>query len=271
MAQPSDKTTETLESVLHAHVFRDPETAMVLPESATYALKLSRKKNLELEDVVDCALIDPLLSARLFAVANSARFRGDVQVTTVRMAAARLGTTGCRDMLLQYAALRMMSVNRPAYDALLRSVLERCIRSAQTARTLAPRFSIDADTAYFAALMQDLGYARCVQIFVQHSKFIPTESAMVAAIETVHCIVGAQLVHAWKLPSEIAEVCLHHDAPGNRPLSQLVYLANRVVAVCEGDKLLEAELTANLLGLGFTNEQVLVMLQDAWRDLQWVA
>ncbi len=271
MTLRSDKESESLESVLSAHVFRDPETLMVLPESATYALKLSRKKHLELEDVVDCALIDPLLGARLFSVANSARFRGDVQVTTIRMAAARLGTTGCRDLLLQYAAMRMMSINRPAYDALLRKVLERCIRSAQVARAIAPRFALDTDTAYLAALMQDLGYARCAQIFAQHLKATPTESAMIEAIESVHCIVGAQLVHAWKLPPEVAEVCLHHDAPGNRPLSLLVYVANRIVVVCEGDKLIEAELTANLLGFGFTNAHVVAMMQEACRELQRVA
>ncbi len=268
---PSDSSTESLDRILNTYALKDLRNLPPMPQSASTALQLARKRPLELEEIVVYALTDPLLSARLLSVANSTRFRGATQLNTITAAATRMGTTGCRELLLQYACLRMLSSHRPPYATVLGKVFDRSVRSAQVTHRVADHFFVESDVAYLAALMQDLGYARCVQTLAQHLKTPPTEADMIEAIEPVHGEVGAHLIKAWNLPADFAEVCEHHHAPGQRKLPLMVNIANQVVAVCEGDKILAGELTYGLRELGFTAKQVAALFSEAARELQWVA
>lgn len=270
MVRPSD-ATESLHDILYKHAFRDPEGLMRLPEGAIYAVGLARSKSLEIEDIVDFAVTNPPFARRLLGSVNGANHRGDSWVAKLRLAAVCLGVSECRMLLLQHACSRILSTNRPGYNAILRKVFDRSVRAAQMARAIADHFEIDADTGYFAALMQDLGYARCVQTIAEHMRTPPPETALADAIEPVHCIAGAQLVYAWKLPAELAEVCLHHETPGRSQLSQLVHTANKIIAACDDDKTLDDELTASLSAFGFSQDRIAAIIEDASRDLRWAA
>ncbi len=270
MVRPSD-VTESLSDILYKHAFRDPEGLMRLPEGAIYAVKLAQAPTLEIEDVVDFAVTNPPFSRRLFGSVNGANYRAETWIAKLRLAAICLGISECRILLMQHACMRILSTNRPGYNAILRKVFDRSVRAAQMARALADHFQVDPDTGYLSALMQDLGYARCVHTIADHRRAPPSEAAMVDAIEAVHCIAGAQLVHAWKLPVELAEVCLHHEATGRSKLAQLVHIANRIIAACDEDKALDDELTTSLAAFGFSAEQIDIVIEDASRDLRWAA
>ncbi len=199
----------------------------VLGPAAERALELARARDFEVRDVVQLAEHHGPFAARLMAVANSALYYRGVTISSLPLAVARLGVQAVRDVLYQcvYSAALF---DAPGYRDLVSDTFRHGALVAHLCRAIAPRVRLDADTAFLAGLLHDIGRARCLKLAARWARTDADRAESLAAIDLVHARAGAELAGAWKLPDPIVEACAHHHEPEERSWARLVHVADRV-------------------------------------------
>jgi HD-like signal output (HDOD) protein len=182
---------------------------------------------------------DPVISAKILRLANSARFRGARESTSIEDAAMRLGFNTMRTLVLASAVTGAFSA--PAsFD--LKGFWLKSFQVASIARVLARQGGHDAEVAFTCGLMHNIGEL-LIQTGAPHmverlnARRATTSSPGHAADETVQLgfgypEVGAELARRWNLPQQIQDGIAYQarprQAPGNAPLPLLVAQASEV-------------------------------------------
>ncbi len=194
-----------------------------LPRGATEALRLARMPSIDFDDFARIAAADPPLAARIVSVANSAAYApaGRSKLASVRQAAVRIGLQATRDVLYQ-VAYSSVFVEAPGFRDRIEVTFQHGAAVARMARRFARARGLDADVAFLAGLLHDLGRARCWKLVARHRDKAVTLDVAIAAVDDLHCIAGAELAAAWRLPEEVVEACRWHHEPAPRSYPLLV-------------------------------------------------
>lgn len=179
---------------------------------------------------------DPIMTARLLAIANSARFNLSRGVTSVAEALPLLGLNELRDMT--YAAA-VASAFRQVGGVNMEQFWRYSLNTAKLARKLAMD-TPNVSAAFTAGLVHAAGE------LVLH-RALPAQMAELDAVVPVfdlqraaaeqrvlgysYAQVGAAFASAWSLPPVLVNVLAHHvdptTVPGSRePLAAVVHLAS---------------------------------------------
>ncbi len=240
----------TIREALARDLARGTSDLPTLPRGVADALRLARKPTLDFGEIEKVSGEYPPLAARLLAVANSALYalRGAPRIASVRRAAIRMGIQATRDVLYQVAYATMF-VDAPRFRELIESTFQHGVRCAPYGRLLAGERGLDADTAFLAGLLHDIGRARCWKLIAGLRGRVDVDEAE-AAVAEVHAAAGAELATAWHLPDEVAEACMWHHEPKGR-VFPLIAAASDALAVVETtrDHLDEARAVLAELGL----------------------
>ena len=183
---------------------------------------------------------DPMLTAELLRIVNSAFFGIEGGVRTAAHAVTVLGQRALRNLVLCISirdALRPEAM--PGFD--MQGYWEDALRRAVAARRLAETLAIRNPDEYFTAgLLQDFGllamfFAR-PQIIPQWPEFRGADPETRYQMEqqefgTRHDDIGAMLAQAWSLPEELHAALAHHHAA---ILDDLPAAQQRLCAVCLG-------------------------------------
>ena len=192
------------------------------PQSAIRVVHACSQPDFHAEELGEIISHDPILSAELLRVANSAYFGFANEVSSVARAVTVIGQRALRNLVLCIAmrdALRQDQL--PAFP--IDEFWEASLRRAVCARCLASVVGLDADECFTAGLLQDFGLL--VLMYVMHHRISEwPELAQMSPDEryehelglfhTSHDKVGLQLAQAWDLPRELRfAMGAHHDLP----------------------------------------------------------
>ena len=199
-----------------------------MPRAAAQLLQTSDEASsvTELEAIAGS---DPALAAQLLGAANSALYGSRSRISRLRDALMRLGVPAARKTLLAASFSALFTTKH------LREIWAHSRQVAAAACSFAGLCDADADTAFAAGLLHDLGR---VAFFAFPAPMQTAERARPAAgfpliyAETLayggdHAAVGADLLRSWRVPLEISEAVAHHHRPecsGSR-LHAAVHLA----------------------------------------------
>jgi HD-like signal output (HDOD) protein len=162
---------------------------------------------------------DPVLSAKLLRLANSAFFNVSRTVATVNDALNLLGFVMVRNMVLGSGIAGAFKVS-PGMDA--PGFWHACLATACAARWLAPRAGQGADIAFTVGLMHGIGH------FVLHAGLPEAMAKIDAAIAPLDvrraaeerrrlgydfAQVGAELARRWRFPESMAAAMAAVPAP----------------------------------------------------------
>jgi putative nucleotidyltransferase with HDIG domain len=212
----------------------------------------------ELDDVASTAksvativATEPVLTATLLRVANSASTGVRREIVTVADAVAYLGFSTVKALFLrlQLGSLFGSSSGGGAYDA--EKLWSHSMAVAQVAEDLARRVGhADPQLALTLGLLHDIGKVAINSQFPAAVKqswetggaadesFLARERRLFGAD---HAFIGAYLATQWKLPDELATMIrLHHLpqgqslplAPASRRALYVVHVANQLVKYC---------------------------------------
>lgn len=196
-------------------------TIPVLPriyQQLTEALNRGEVNDKEIEAIVER---QPILVARLLAVANSA-FSGSMQnFTTVGQAIAYLGTNAVRYMALKCGMIGAMQ--HPIIGHVkAEDIVAHSGRVATIARLLAMRLGFDTLTVEettIGGLLHDVGQLILMENFPDLYRDLPLETARndrwLSSYErerlgASHAEVGAYVLASWGLAQWVVETVLHH-------------------------------------------------------------
>lgn len=186
---------------------------------------------------------DQGLTSRILAVANSAFYGLQQQVTSVQRAATVLGLKEIRNIVLALGVQGMVRGRTLPVDFDLVTYWRHQLTVALTVKLLAQETRYpDPDNLFTAGLLHDLGK----MIVAMHA---PEDWAAIAALRREkgmafhkaedawwgieHGVVGALVLKSWNLPLDLHEpVNWHHAplaAPDHRTQSKLLCLADMLV------------------------------------------
>jgi len=207
---------------------------------------------------------DQAIAARVLRIANSSFYGLQTRVGTVQEAVVVLGFRSVRAMVVSVAATNCFSPRAcPGFDHA--AFWRHCVGAALCARALARPARMNAELAFTAGLLHDIGrlvlvtcfpeeYAATLAYGEQHD--CPALVAERDVLGLDHAQVGEALAERWRFSPLLREAIGGHHAPQDYPASSLAGLIH------------VADLTARALDFAnVPNERVSPMSGVAWNRL----
>jgi len=223
--RPKAQTPATLLEAIERDLARGTAALPILPKGAREALRLAKKPDVDMNEIVEVIEGDPALTARLLAVANSAIYNRGFAMTSVRRAVVRLGLQATRDILYQ-AVYAAVLYDVPSFKARVEATFVHGVVTSRVARRIAQIVGVDEDAAFLSGLLHDVGKGRLYKIANKLGRVDPDDAEVHEAVDVLHTRSSADLCRAWRLAPEIIEACAWHHEPKNSKLAQVVAAAD---------------------------------------------
>lgn len=223
----SDTLVERLQGLFASPQYRPP----VLPTVAIQIMELSQRPSITFDEVVGVLEKDPLLAARVLSTASSALYAGMSQVTSLKQASVRLGLKTLRDLVLE-AAMNLRVFRVPGYEEPMERLRRHSSVTAQIARVVCKRASVEAEHAFICGLLHDVGYAAGILALVENKK--PGDRLqyedMAPAVAAYHEEATALVGKLWKLHAPILDVISRHHrlGPSAPPLVPVLIVSEQL-------------------------------------------
>ena len=221
---------------------------------------------------------DQALSSQVLKIANSAFYRGLIEVGTVRAAIIRLGMREIGRIVLMAASEQHFRSRDRTIALVMKKLWQHSVGCAYGTAWLARRrdCGVEQSQAFFAGLFHDVGKLFVLMVIEQikrkNKSLKLTDSLLMEAMNRLHAREGSRLLTRWNMPEHLHVIARDHHAveiDGQNRLLLLVRMANLVcrklgIGLAEdGSLLLAATPEANLLGLTGTD---LAELEGALED-----
>ena len=221
---------------------------------------------------------DQALSSQVLKIANSAFYRGLVEVGTVRAAIIRLGMREIGRIVLMAASEQHFRSRDRTIALVMKKLWQHSVGCAYGTAWLARRrdCGVEQSQAFFAGLFHDVGKLFVLMVIEQikrkNKSLKLTDTLLMEAMNRLHAREGSRLLTRWNMPGHLHVIARdHHNAEidAQNRLLVLVRMANLVcrklgIGLAEdGSLLLAATPEANLLGLTGTD---LAELEGALED-----
>lgn len=180
---------------------------------------------------------DQALVARVMRVANSAFFGFSGQIGTISEAIAVLGFNNLRGLVTAAAIINAFPRGGDHFDG--SAFWRHSIAAAVCARVLAKRVGLNAETAFTAGVLHDIGRLVIAIHFPQQlaqlghqegGSTVASLQAEWAALGFDHAALGGELAKRWNFPPPIRDaIALHHSSPGpgaGKTLPDVIFVAN---------------------------------------------
>ena len=203
-----------------------------IPKVAQDLIQQFDNPNTSLDAVANNISLDPVIAAKVLRLANSARFRGAREASSVEDAASRLGFNTLRTLVLASAVTGAFKTDS-GFD--LKGFWLHSFQVASICRLLAKSRGVAAETAFTCGMMHNIGelliQTGAPELAARLNRSGKTDAAGRVALETLQLgfgfpEVGAELARRWQLPEVIQQaIALQarpHQAPADMPLPRLV-------------------------------------------------
>ncbi len=198
------------------------EDRVTLPPFDKTALRVQQeiqKQDVQISKIEKLIIADPAMSSQILKIANSAFFRGLVNVMTVRDAIVRLGLNEITRMVMILSQKNLYET-KDQYIKNYRNILwQHALVCALSSQWVAREAGFDnlAQEVFFAALLHDIGKLFLITVVekIKTTKdvpFIPSKSVVSEIIKSQHTVQGYNLLRKWNIPEKYCQVVKeHHD------------------------------------------------------------
>jgi HD-like signal output (HDOD) protein len=218
-------------------IARELSGDVVFPTSFDVILRLRKDlqdPEISLRKITSLITLEPLLSARVVALANSAFYNpGSSPVRDLQRAVERIGLQAVRTTSLAIA-MKQLLLARDVVSSQVQAdrLWQHSLRSASAAYVLAKNLTrINPDEALVAGMIHDIGAFYMIHRASQYEELVLRPESTKYLVIRWHESVGHALAIALGLPEQIADAMLDHDQPRPTPepprtLVDIVYLSN---------------------------------------------
>ncbi|MBI1892388.1 MAG: HDOD domain-containing protein [Burkholderiales bacterium] len=186
---------------------------LILPDVALKIQEIIRSGESDMDVLVEAIKLDPSLTARLIAVANSTYYRADKECKTLKAAVLRIGFKEACDCALALSTRDLFQSDSQLFADMLHRMWEHSLAVGCCAGLLANRLHVASSESYYTmGLLHDIGKLLLANILkdLYKSGKIIDPAAISEVMDTYHHQFGAQLLKKWKYPEPFIELVLHH-------------------------------------------------------------
>lgn len=213
MSDSQDAFVEQLKGIVIQRVADDDVPLPSLPHVLMNALTELRKEDFDLAQVTELLEADPLVTARVLRLSNSAVYASRQPILTIGAAVGRVGGLALRPFLTEIAAERVFASKNPEINKACRGLWQHSVATAIVSRDLAAKvFRLGhgdiAEAAYMAGLLHDMGKPILAAVLLDAEKrllgarsatWLTTESWL-NLLGSAHRSVGLLVAAQWQMP-----------------------------------------------------------------------
>ena len=188
---------------------------------AAKVLQLASKGDVSLLQLADLICSDSAFGSEIIAIVNSALYNLARPVTSIQQAVSFLGLERVKSLAVMVGVRTFLGPSEK--DPAVKACWTHSLACAIIASEVASSGSLESETAYTGGIMHDIGrVALSVVHPQQYAQFLLQPHENVQEIlqqergwfEVDHCEAGANLVRAWELPQEFADITSRHHLSG---------------------------------------------------------
>jgi HD-like signal output (HDOD) protein len=192
------------------------------------------KKDLSNTDLARVVGSEPLLSARVVALANSVALNpAGKEVSDLKNAVMMVGQNSVRSLAVSLAMDQIAHAKEiEPFKAQAKQVWEHSLEVAAVAHVLAGRQGLASpDEALFTGLVHDLGHFYLMWRATKFPELVERPDQLRDIVHEWHPGIGSALLQSLDLPESVSRACDEHElapallVPGS--LSELLSVANR--------------------------------------------
>lgn len=189
---------------------------LVFPTSLGATMKIRRalaNPDIALEQVARVVASEPVLSAKVLAMANSASLNPQGRkITDLRSAVSLLGMAALRNLALA-VGLKQLAENQYTGQMAehMHALWQRSLRVAACALVLAHlSHRVSADKAMLAGLLHDIGKFYILNRAHHYQASLGDPAAIWPLIEQWHTSIGSAILEDWDVPAEIRQAVIEY-------------------------------------------------------------
>lgn len=221
----------------HINRFIEEEN-VVLPVFGSAAMRVQQelvKKNPDMKVVINLIYGDQSLSSQVLQIANSAFYKGLVDIVTVKAAIVRLGMQEVGRICLLAAAKNQFTSKHKSLKIVMKKLWQHSVGCAIAARWLAKKGGYEEleSKAFFAGLFHDVGKLIVLMVIEELIKkkidVTITSDLFHEAMTSLHNQHGYDILKSWNLAEEYCVIARDHnleDFDNKNQLLAIVRLAN---------------------------------------------
>lgn len=204
-----------------------------LPTVAGRILQLAQDPEVQVSAVTDAVVSDPVLAARVLALANAAA--NGPQVQGLDAAILRLGLRKLRDMVFA-ESMRAKVFPARGYRELLEPSWRLSLGAAIACEALSKATGIEREAAFLVGLLHDIGTPTLVTTILEYERKNGGqpigEELVELALSQLHEEIGAHVLRKWGMPEAVVVGArLHHryePVTSPEPAHKLIRAANQI-------------------------------------------
>lgn len=204
---------------------------------ATVKVRLAlNNPNVDAERLAQVVSAEPLLSAKLVRLANSAALNpGGRPVGDVKSAVMRVGFAAVRTLAVSVAMEQLLaSKDLEAWFDKARDIWLHSVDVAAVAWVLARRFGrLNPDEALFAGLVHNIGHFYLLSRAVRYPELAAAPEELDALLHEWHAGVGHAVLDTLGLPEDVLRAVAEHESEEARvpprDLTDVLVLANQLL------------------------------------------
>lgn len=252
-----------------AEVLSGASALPTLPEVARFIITTIDDDTSNADSLVTLLNTDPAIVARILAAANSSVFGLSSHVDSMREAILVLGLEEIRSITLATAVVDRFNMKSANFDP--RMLWRHSLGVATCARLIAEQNQFNAETAFTAGLLHDIGQLLLFAVAPQSFEEVLVrrqrlDETIIEAEQAVfgfdHAVAGGELLKKWRLPADIVDGILGHHDPERGDFGEM------------GDLIHVAEVLSHALDLGELPNNRVPNLSDlacARMGIEWSA
>jgi HD-like signal output (HDOD) protein len=193
-------------------LFQHPDALPTAPKLVQELIESFNSENVSSDEIVRKVAIDPVLSAKLLRLANSAYFHVSRSIGTVEDAVSMLGFVTVRTLVISNGLVNGFKA-MPGFD--LKSFWRYCLHTAVIAKWLSKKVQQNGDQAFTVGLMHAIGqlvmHTAMPEQMLQLDKIAGPLDPRRLDLETTSfgynfARVGAELASLWHFPASFSTV-----------------------------------------------------------------
>lgn len=213
MSDSQDAFVDQLKGIVIQRVADDDVPLPSLPQVLMNSLKELRKDDFDLAQITSFLEADPLVTARVLRLANSAAYASRQPIVTIGAAVGRVGGLALRPFLTELAAERVFASKNNEINKACRGLWQHSVATGMVARDLAAKvFRLGhgdiAEAAYMAGLLHDIGKPILAAVLLDAEKRLLgaraatwlTTEAWLNLLGSAHRSVGLLVAAQWDMP-----------------------------------------------------------------------
>jgi HD-like signal output (HDOD) protein len=207
---------------LSTHVIEPP----VVPALAARMLELLRAPEIDVQALARLIERDQATAAKLMSIANSALYRGQTEIETVRDAVVFLGTDEVARIAIGLASRALFegpASQRDGHNRWARLFNHAMTTAFAASHMATARNRRHSEGAFLGGLFHDVGKAMALRALIDLDARKQREPApeviVAAALHMIHSEPTCVLYERWKLPRQLMTICQsHHRIHADYPL-----------------------------------------------------